>query len=72
MRKSLACLLLLSVLVSSCATAPTECPRLPAKPVLGQPGPSFLDRTQSFLSGKLPEPISYELTSKPAPGGLKK
>lgn len=71
MRKSVACLLSLSVFAASCATAPTECPRLPAKPVLGQPGPSFLERMQSFLSGKPPEAISYELTSPSAKGGLK-
>lgn len=72
MRKSLVFLLPLSVLAASCATAPSACPRLPAKPVLGQPGPSFLGRMESFLSGKLPEPISYELTSKPAQDGLKR
>ncbi len=72
MRKSVACLLSWSVLAASCATAPTECPRLPAKPALAPPGPSFLDRMQSFLSGKAPEPISYELTSKPVSDGLKR
>lgn len=67
-----ALLLLVTPLFVSCATAPSACPRLPPPPALAPPGPSYLDRMQSFLRGKLPEPISYELTSKPAEGGLKK
>ena len=65
-------LLLATPLFVSCATAPTECPRLPPPPALAPAGPSFQDRMASFLSGRVPEPISYGLTSKPAEGGLKR
>lgn len=55
-----------------CATAPsvppplTPCPQLPALSSLPPHvlEPSFIDRMQNFLHGKLSEPISYELPSK--------
>ena len=62
-------------LLTACATAPRPvqvmevCPRIPALE-LNIPSDaldsSFLDRMRHFLSGKLPEPISYELHSEPA------
>lgn len=54
-----ACVLTLLLTLTGCATAPTP----PPCPVVYQPpppapvplGPSFTERMQSFLSGKLPE-----------------
>lgn len=52
--------LALPMLLASCAAAPSACPEQvmvkrshPAREPLG---PSFQDRMQLFLSGKLPEP----------------
>ena len=65
-----------SLLLVGCQTAPIvqpkvlqSCPKIPQLELslpMGALELSFLDRTQNFLSGKLPEPISYELRSKPA------
>ena len=46
----------LTLLLSACASAPSvvqTCPALPALAPL-QPEPSFQERMQSFLQGKLP------------------
>ena len=62
-------ILILPMLLAGCATVPTVlvkaiCPRLPeldrAPDALVT---SYSDRMQSFLSGKLVEPIDYSLTS---------
>jgi hypothetical protein len=63
---SAACLLLLT----ACATAPSApqvvtCPRVPPM-AWPAPEPSFTEPMELFLSGSLPAPISYELTSQPA------
>jgi len=67
--------LLLSTLLSAgCATVPPvaqTCPKLPEPPARVPLGPSFQERMDAFLQGKLPEPISYELRSPSAKGGLK-
>lgn len=56
--------LALPMLLASCAAAPSACPEPvlvkrshPAREPLG---PSFQDRMQLFLSGKLPEQIDSE------------
>jgi hypothetical protein len=62
--------------LAACTTAPTVrvmevCPKVPVlelslpEDALEQ---SFTDKIASFLQGKLSEPISYELPSKPALG----
>ena len=62
-------------LLTACATAPRPvqvmevCPRIPVLELqIKQEAldSSFLERMQLFLSGKLPEPISYELPLLPA------
>lgn len=61
--------LLLTAFLAACGTVQTappvvQCPRLP--PVQWPaPEPSFTDRMESFLSGKLPEPTgsAYSLPS---------
>ncbi len=65
--------LLLTALLPGCATVQQAvCPRLPPAPVMGPlPERSSVERMQSFLSGKLPLPTDYSLTSKPAAVGLK-
>lgn len=57
------------MLLSGCASAPPACPSLPEKPVRAQLGPSFQERMQGFLFGKLPEPTNSETPSGPATGG---
>ena len=65
MRKT-ALILSCASLLTGCATAPTHqpvtvtCPRVPSV-AWAAPEPDFIDRMQDFLSGRLPEPISYEL-----------
>lgn len=66
-------LLLLPALLASCATAPNvqpvvQCPRVEPVKWPAQV-PSFTDRMQLFLSGKVPQPISYELTLPTAKPG---
>lgn len=70
-RRAVASLLILSALATSCATAPSVCPRLPDPPAPVELGPSFLDQMRTFLSGSLPEPTNYELRSAPARPGLR-
>lgn len=62
-------------LLTACATAPRPvqileaCPRIPVLELQIEPealDSSFLDRIATFLSGKLPEPIGYELRLEPA------
>ena len=45
---------------------PAVVPEAPELPVRVQPGPSFQDRMQSFLQGKLPEPTKSGPDSLPA------
>lgn len=47
-------------LLSACASAPAvmKCPTPPRLPAREPLGPTFQDRTQDFLSGKLPEPTA--------------
>ncbi len=69
-----ALLLSATVLLTACAITPSApqvtqtCP-LPPPLMMDIPEDvlehSFIDRIQSFLSGRLPEPISYDLHSKP-------
>ncbi len=68
-----ACLLLIcSALLPACKTAPTAPPPLvvhcPKVPPLEWPAPvlAFMPQMQNFLSGSLPKPTRYELTSGPA------
>ena len=52
-------ILALGLILQACATAPSvpsTCPQFPALDARVPLGQSFQDRTQSFLSGKLPEP----------------
>ena len=63
-------LLILLPLIVSCATAPSAlavvtCPRIPAI-AWGAPEPAFLPRMQELLSGKLPAPIQFDYSLKPA------
>ena len=51
------------MILSACASDPSACQPPMPKPAPVPVGPSFQDRMRLFLSGKLPEPISYELTS---------
>lgn len=69
MRKSVVLMLASLSLLASCATAPAVlvkaiCPRPPA---LDQPPaaqePDFIERMQALLSGKLPAPTDFSLTS---------
>lgn len=70
--KSFAVFVLVTIgLLQGCATAPSVCPKLPPPPSLAPQGPSFLDLTASFLSGKLPEQTNYALPSLGAKPGLK-
>ncbi len=64
-----ASLLASALLCTSCAVAPTVCPKLPEPPAKVPLGPSFQDEMQQFLRGSLPEPISYELSLPPARTG---
>lgn len=74
--KSIALAVSTLLLLTACASAPTVqpkvlqvCPRLPALELNLPPDAlehSFTDRMGSFLQGKLPEPINYELRSAPA------
>lgn len=59
-------LLASALLCTSCAVAPTVCPKLPEPPAKVPLGLSFQDEMQQFLRGSLPEPISYELSLPPA------
>lgn len=69
MRKSLALILILPLLLMGCATGRTVlvqaiCPRLPDLEQLpAAQVPSFTDRMQLFLQGSLEKPTAYELTS---------
>jgi hypothetical protein len=77
MKKSLTLCVLMSVFLLGCATGPTD-PQLkpipmdpvnpPQLPALDKVplGPTFTDRMELFLSGKLPEQISYDLLLVPA------
>ena len=56
----------LLMLLSGCATAPIDCPRLPEPPARVPLGENFQDRMQQFLSGTLPTPVDYSLHSAPA------
>ena len=73
--KSIAFAVSTLLLLTACATAPRPvqvlevCPRIPALELqIDQEAldSSFLDRMQLFLSGRLPEPISYALPLLPA------
>ena len=72
MQKSTALLLIWLTLLTGCASAPRVLVQAicPAIPELDQPpaaqAPAFGPRMQLLLGGKLPEPISYELTSPSA------
>lgn len=61
-------LLLVTVLLTSCASAPTVCPSPPDKPAKVPLGPSFQDEMRSFLQGSLPERTNSEPPSEPAKG----
>ena len=73
--KTTAFLFCMSLLLAGCQTVPTApkilevCPKIPmlelSLPTDALERP-FFDRMQSFLSGRLPEQISYELHSNPA------
>ena len=74
MRK-LALLLTTTLLLTACATAPQPvqviqaCPKVPPLELQIEPDAlehTFLDRIATFLSGRLPEPIIYELRLEPA------
>lgn len=65
-------LLGLLTLLSGCASAPIVCPDLPEPPVKVPLGPSFQDRMEDFLRGKLPEPTSSEPLSPSATDGSTK
>lgn len=74
--KSVALSVITLLLLTACASVPTVqpkvlqvCPKVPALELNLPPDAldrSFTDRMASFLQGKLPEPISYELHSVPA------
>lgn len=61
--------LILPMLLAGCATAPSVlvkaiCPQIPElDQVPAAQVPSFTDRMQQLLSGKLPEQTDYSLTS---------
>ena len=68
-------LLTVTGFLQACATAPQPvqviqaCPKVPPLELQIEPDAlehTFLDRIATFLSGKLPEPISYELRLEPA------
>jgi hypothetical protein len=59
-------------LCAGCASAPSAPPSLPPPPAKAPLGPAFIERMESFLSGKLPEPIDYALPSKSAKLGSSK
>lgn len=61
MRKlSLASMLASLTLLSACESVPrvASCPPTPRLPVREPLGPTYQDRMQDFLSGKLPEPTA--------------
>lgn len=72
----------LTLLLAACGTVPTAplpptCPKGVTLPPLDRVPASelaldFTDRMESFLSGKLPAPIDYELRSPPATGTTKR
>lgn len=74
--KSVALSVITLLLLTACASAPTVqpkvlqvCPKVPALELNLPPDAldrSFTDRMASFLQGRLPEPINYELHSVPA------
>ena len=74
MYKSIAWMPILLMLLSGCQTAPSVppsaqvmCPRLP--PLIQEPAalePSFTERMQNFLAGKLPEQSESSPTSPSA------
>lgn len=69
MRKTLNCAVLalaLPLLLVSCAAAPSVCPSPPLPPAPVPLGPSFQDRMQLFLSGKLPAQTNSGPTLPPA------
>ena len=68
--KPIVLLPVIALILSGCATGPRPvqvmevCPRIPVLELQIEPealDSSFLDRMQLFLSGRLPEPISYAL-----------
>jgi len=76
--KLLLLIAVLPLLLLGCATVPTDplpptCPKGTNLPTLEKVPADvleldFTDRMESFLSGNLPEPTSYELRSKAATG----
>ena len=58
------------LILSGCASAPVECPRLPPPPALGPAAPSYQDRMRDFLSGSLPKPTEPGPTLNAAGPGL--
>lgn len=74
MRKTVL-LLPIAALLTGCASAPRPvqvlevCPKVPPLELQIESDAlehTFLDRIATFLSGRLPEPISYELRLEPA------
>ena len=67
-------LMTMPLLLTACTTVKpvpvvTECPKVPEMELNLPEGAleqSFTDRMANFLQGRLIEPISYELPSKPA------
>ena len=78
MRKTALLAVILPLLLSACATAPSDppivlavCPRIPVLPPLDPETAAALDkdftsRMDDFLSGKLPTQPDYKLRSGPA------
>lgn len=59
-------ILILALLLTACGTAPVaSSPRPPELTVRVPPGPSFQERMQNFLRGKLPEQTPSERDSPP-------
>lgn len=56
MTKSIASIVASWLLLASCATAPSECPRIPPQSARELTDHNFQERMQNFLQGKLPSP----------------
>ena len=62
------CSIILTLLLSACATAPSAPPPCPTRPELSvrvPVGESFQEKMQNFLYVKLPEPTPLEPDLKP-------
>lgn len=66
MQTSSLCVMLTSMLLASCSHAPCVCSRPSEPPARVPVEANFLDRTQSFLRGKLPEQTTTPENSSPA------